>query len=75
MIVEGVRPSCRVLQTSRRRYALVGAATSSLHQGDRVKVKGVERVDLISACGLTLVVASISFVASTVAGVGERSGK
>ena len=59
VIVEGVRPSCRVLQTSRRRYALVGAATAALHQGDKVTVTGVERVDLVNACGLTFVVASI----------------
>lgn len=59
VIVEGVQPSCRVLQTSRRRYALMGAAIPSLHQGDKVTVTGVERVDLVNACGLTFVVASI----------------
>jgi hypothetical protein len=59
VIIEGIRPSCRVLQTTQRRYALVGATTQSLHQGDRVTVTGVERVDLVNPCGLTFVVAGI----------------
>jgi len=56
VLIEGVRPSCRVLQTTQRRYALVGATTQSLKQGDTVIVTGVERADLVNPCGLTFVV-------------------
>jgi hypothetical protein len=59
VIVEGIRPNCRVLQTSQRRYALTGPATARLRQGDNVTVTGVERTDLVNPCGLTFVVASI----------------
>jgi hypothetical protein len=59
VIIEGIRPSCRVLQTTQRRYALVGVTTQSLQQGDKVTVTGVERVDLVNPCGLTFVVAGI----------------
>jgi hypothetical protein len=60
VIIEGIRPGCRVLQTSQRRYALVGATTPALHLGDKVTVTGVERSDLVNPCGLTFVVAAIS---------------
>jgi len=56
VLIEGVRPSCRVLQTTQRRYALVGATTQSLKQGDKVTVTGVERPDLVNPCGFTFVV-------------------
>ena len=56
VLIEGVRPSCRVLQTSQRRYALVGATTQSLKQGDTVIVTGGARPDLVNPCGLTFVV-------------------
>jgi hypothetical protein len=59
VIIEGIRPNCRVLQTSQRRYALTGPATERLRQGDKVTVTGVERADLVNPCGLTFVVASI----------------
>jgi len=59
VIIEGIRPGCRVLQTSQRRYALTGTATQRLSQGDLVTVTGVERKDLINPCGLTFVVGSI----------------
>jgi len=59
-IIEGLRPTCRVLQTSGRRYALTGPLAQHLHQGDKVTVTGVERKNLINPCGLTFVVVSIT---------------
>jgi hypothetical protein len=59
VIIEGLRPTCRVLQTDRRRYALVGPATQELSQGQRVTVTGHERPDLLNPCGLTFVVSTI----------------
>jgi len=58
VIIEGLRPTCRILQTSQRRYALTGAASQRLRQGDKVTVTGVERTDLVNPCGLTFVVTS-----------------
>ena len=60
VIIEGLRPTCRVLQTSGRRYALTGPLAQHLRQGDRVSVTGVERRNLVNPCGLTFVVASIT---------------
>jgi hypothetical protein len=59
VIIEGIRPSCRVLQTNQRRYALVGATTQSLRQGQKVSVTGVERADLVNPCGRAFVVTAI----------------
>ncbi|MHB8186870.1 MAG: hypothetical protein ACYDDU_12475 [Dermatophilaceae bacterium] len=59
VIIEGIRPNCRVLQTDQRRYALTGEGTQRLQQGEEVTVTGVERSDLINPCGLTFLVASI----------------
>ena len=56
VLIEGLRPTCRVLQTSQRRYALTGPATQHLKEGDTVTVTGVERSDLVNPCGLTFVV-------------------
>jgi len=56
VLIEGLRPNCRVLQTAQRRYSLVGATTQSLKQGDTVTVTGVARPDLVNPCGLTFVV-------------------
>jgi len=58
VIIEGLRSTCRILQTSQRRYALTGAASQRLRQGDKVTVTGVVRTDLINPCGLTFVVTS-----------------
>jgi hypothetical protein len=59
VIIEGLRSHCRILQTEQRRYALTGAGTARLQQGDRVTVTGHERSDLVNPCGLTFVVASM----------------
>jgi hypothetical protein len=59
VIIEGLRPTCRVLQTDQRRYALVGPETQELVQGQHVTVTGHERPDLINPCGLTFVVSTI----------------
>jgi hypothetical protein len=59
VIIEGLRPTCRVLQTDQRRYALVGPHTEDLLQGQHVTVTGHERPDLINPCGLTFVVSAI----------------
>ena len=60
VIIEGIRSSCRVLQTDQRRYALTGAASKRLRPGDKVTITGVERSDLINPCGLTFVVVRIT---------------
>lgn len=59
VLIEGLRPTCRVLQTDKRRYALVGPGTLALKEGDHVTVTGDERPDLRNPCGLTLVVSTI----------------
>ncbi len=59
VLIEGLRPTCRVLQTDTRRYALVGPGTLALKEGDHVTVTGAERPDLRNPCGLTLVVSTI----------------
>jgi hypothetical protein len=59
VLVEGVRPTCRMLDTGARRYALVGPGTQSLRVGDRVRVEGTERPGLVSPCGLTFVVTAL----------------
>jgi hypothetical protein len=59
VIIEGLRPNCRVLQTDHGRYALTGARAQRLQQDDEVSVTGVQRSDLINPCGLTFLVASI----------------
>ena len=59
VLIEGLRPTCRVLQTDKRRYALVGPGTLALKEGDHVTVTGAERPDLRNPCGLTLVVSTI----------------
>ncbi|HEX5524265.1 MAG TPA: hypothetical protein VFX53_12520 [Pedococcus sp.] len=59
VLIEGLRPTCRVLQTDQRRYALVGPGTQGLKEGDHVTVTGAERPDLRNPCGLTLVVSTI----------------
>lgn len=59
VLIEGLRATCRVLQTDKRRYALVGPGTLALKEGDHVTVTGAERPDLRNPCGLTLVVSTI----------------
>ena len=58
-IIEGLRSSCRILQTADRRYALTGAGTAELRVGDQVTVTGRPRPDLVSPCGSVFVVSSI----------------
>jgi len=60
VIIEGLRPTCRVLQTSDRHYALTGPLAQHLRQGDKVTVTGAERRNLINPCGLTFVVVAIT---------------
>ena len=63
-VIEGLRPSCRVLQTSGRRYALTGPLAKKLRDGDKVTLTGVERKNLVNPCGLTFVVVSVTAPAS-----------
>lgn len=58
-IIEGAQPSCRILQTARRRYALTGPQTRGLRVGQRVEVTGSARPGLLSPCGATFVVTSV----------------
>ena len=52
-VIEGVRPSCVVLQVPDRRYALTGDLAKGLAVGARVRVTGTVRPDLVSSCGST----------------------
>ncbi len=59
VIIEGLRPTCRVLDTGTQRYALVGPGTSALHEGDRVTVTGSEQPGTHNPCGTTFVVTQL----------------
>jgi hypothetical protein len=59
-VVEGLRPQCVVLQTSKRRYVLTGSEVGGLGVGQRVAVVGVPRPDLVSPCGAILVVSHVA---------------
>ena len=52
-VIEGVRPSCVILQVPDRRYALTGDPARGLAVGMRVRVRGTVRPDLVSSCGST----------------------
>lgn len=58
-IIEGIRPTCRVINTGSRHYALTGPGTGDLHEGDMVTVTGLPRPDLINPCGVTFLVTHI----------------
>jgi len=51
LVVEGLRASCRVLDTGVGRWSLVGAGVLGLREGDRVRVVGRPRPELVSLCG------------------------
>lgn len=55
-LVEGIRPSCRVLATAAGRYALTGLGDAALQLGDVLTVTGKPAPHLISPCGRTFVV-------------------
>ena len=59
VMIEGLRPNCRILQTDQRRYALTGPGTADLHVGEQVTVTGRPRPDLLSPCGSVFVVSSL----------------
>lgn len=59
VIIEGVRPSCRILQVPDRRYALTGPDTQQLRIGQHVSVTGSVRPDMVTPCGTPFVVTSI----------------
>lgn len=59
-VIEGLRPSCVVLQVPDRRYALTGEPARGLPVGARVRVSGTVRPDLVNPCGST------TFVVTTV---------
>jgi hypothetical protein len=59
VIIEGIRSTCRVLDTGSRRYALTGPGVVSLREGDRVRAVGTPRPDLVNPCGLTFHVTSV----------------
>lgn len=52
-VIEGVKPSCVILQVPDRRYALTGDPAHGLAVGTRVRVRGTVRPDLVSPCGST----------------------
>jgi len=51
LVVEGLRASCRVLDTGVGRWSLVGAGVLGLGEGDRVRVVGRPRPELVGLCG------------------------
>lgn len=51
VMVEGIRSTCRLLDTGHRRYALVGPGVDALREGDRVEVVGQLRSELVHPCG------------------------
>jgi hypothetical protein len=59
VIVEGIRSTCRVLDTGNRRYALVGPGVDALREGDRVQVVGEARSELVNPCGAAFVVTDL----------------
>jgi hypothetical protein len=59
VIVEGIRSTCRVLDTGVRRYALVGPGVDPLREGDRVHVVGQSRPELVNPCGTTFSVSDV----------------
>jgi hypothetical protein len=59
VMIEGLRPNCRILQTDQRRYALTGPGTADLRVGEQVTVTGRPRPDLLSPCGSIFVVSSL----------------
>src|SRR5262245_51380999 len=58
-IIEGLRPTCRVLDTPEQRFALVGPGTARLTEGDRVTVTGAQQSGAHNPCGVTFVVTRI----------------
>jgi hypothetical protein len=56
VIIEGLRPTCRVLETATQRYALVGPGTAELKEGDRVTVTGTEQPGAHNPCGVAFLV-------------------
>lgn len=68
VIVEGIRSTCRVLDTGHRRYALVsagdgvGVGVDALREGDRVRVVGEPRDELSSPCGPAFGVRSLELL-------------
>jgi hypothetical protein len=59
VIVEGIRSTCRVLDTGQRRYALVGPGVFALREGDRVRVVGQARPELVNPCGSAFTVTHV----------------
>ena len=59
VMIEGLRSTCRILQTDQRRYALTGVGAVDLRVGQQVTVTGQPRPDLISPCGSVFVVTSL----------------
>ncbi len=60
VIVEGIRSTCRVLDTGSGRYALVGPTTTDLREGDHVRVSGEHHPELVNPCGRTFLVTSLT---------------
>lgn len=51
VIIEGLRPHCRILQTDAGRFVLTGTGIDALGEGTTVTVLGRQRPDLVSPCG------------------------
>lgn len=62
VIIEGIRPTCRVLDTGQRRYSLVGPGVAALREGDRVRAVGRARPELINACGTVFSVTDLQLL-------------
>jgi hypothetical protein len=58
-MIEGLRADCRILQTSDRRWALVGPGTDQLREGQTVTVTGHAEPGAKNPCGQVFVVSTI----------------
>lgn len=50
-LIEGIAPTCRILQTDSGRWSLTGPGTQELRDGQRVTVTGRPKPELVSRCG------------------------
>ena len=60
VIVEGIAPACRVLDTGHGKWALAGAGVLDLREGDHVQVSGRHHPELVNRCGRVFVVESLT---------------
>ena len=60
VIVEGIAPACRVLDTGNGKWALAGPGVLDLREGDHVQATGRHHPELVNRCGRVFVVESLT---------------